>query len=130
MKKTKEFITKRFRLLDFTWIIWAILFIVVIYFSLPYIFQLIDAGPFVLMSGSMRHFDKNQDFFESYWEDRGLPASDIPFRKGIETGDLAIISPASDYKVGDVIAYARVKGGPRILHRIYMLNSTRAPARS
>ena len=107
-------------------IIWVVLFLIALYFSLPYIFNILNVKLYVVTTGSMRHLRENQASFEAYWQSRGFEPEHLPYRHGIKTSDLVILdsSPDLTYDVGDVAVFNTPPGGTRTTHRIYQYNST------
>ncbi len=96
-------------------------FIVVLYFLLPYIFPVIGIDSFVITSNSMKHSD--QSFFETFWKNMSIEPENIPFRYGLESGDLLIVGPSENYNTGDVVLI-KLTEKSNIAHRIYKHNST------
>jgi hypothetical protein len=104
----------------------AISFVIALYFLSPYILPVFGAKSFVIVSESMRHYEKevNQSFFESFWKDMGVEPEDLSFRYGLLMGDLAVIAPSENYSVGDVVVFKIPGKDHTTLHRIYKINST------
>jgi hypothetical protein len=102
----------------------AVSFIIVLYFLLPYIFPIVGVRSFVINTGSMGHFEGNQSTFESFWKNKGIEPEDLPFRYGIRTGDLVVVAPSETYSLGDVVAIKKPGSRTTIIHRIYEYNST------
>lgn len=107
-------------------VVFVILFIIALYFLLPHILPIVDVDSFVIISSSMWHWEEviNQSFFESFWKDLGVEPENLPFRYGFLKGDLLIISPSEEYKVGDVILWKKPRREEYVVHRIYKINST------
>jgi hypothetical protein len=112
---------KKIKILE---IILAISFIMALYFLTPYILPIFGAKSFVIISESMRHWEVDQTFFESFWKDMGAEPETLPFRHGLLMGDLAIIAPSENYGVGDVVVLKIPGKQHSMLHRIYKINST------
>src|SRR4030042_4586908 len=107
------------------WTAWVLIFILVIYFLLPYILQILGVKSAVVMSGSMTHHKEDRAFFESYWQSRGISAGKIPFSHGINIGDLVIFSAQSNYKIGDVVVFTTTASSMiTTTHRLYYYNNT------
>jgi len=101
----------------------VILFIIVIYFLLPYILPIFGVNSFLIVTGSMTH--ENQLLFESFWKDKGIEPEDLPFRYGIQIEDLVIVAPSGTYGLGDVVSLRASPESPTtVIHRIYEYNST------
>jgi len=106
------------------WAAWTILLLVCVFFLLPFIFQIMGVNSLVVMTESMSHLKGNQDFFESYWASRGIEPGDLPFRHGINPGDLVIVAPSAKYKIGDVIVFKAFNNVLTTTHRLYQHNGT------
>ncbi|MCK4335456.1 MAG: hypothetical protein KAW40_01900 [Candidatus Aenigmarchaeota archaeon] len=102
----------------------AVSFIIVLYFLLPYIFPIVGVRSFVISTGSMGHFEGNQSTFESFWKNKGIEPKDLPFRYGIRTGDLVVVVPSETYGLGDVVAIKKPGSQSIVIHRVYEYNST------
>lgn len=117
---------KAVRIIRVMRVILVVLFIIAMYFLLPYILNILSVKSFVFISGSMRHLRENQALFESFWREKGIEPTDLPFRHGINTGDLMILDSSQNqtYSVGEVVIFKTPTVGTRTTHRIYKYNST------
>lgn len=104
-----------------------ILFVIVMYFLLPYILPIFSVNSFLIISGSMDHYhyEGGQPTFESFWKNKSIEPEDLPFRHGIQEGDLVIVAPSENYGLGDVVSLrTSPESRTTIIHRIYEYNST------
>jgi len=115
---------KSIRVMRRVQIVLVFLFVISIYFLLPYILHLIGVQAFVITTKSMVHKEENQAFFESFWKEKGVEPSELPVRYGIKPGDLIIQKQSQDYRLGDVITFKIEGSRIRQTHRIYEYNLT------
>jgi len=106
------------------WVIISILFIITVYFMLPYILPVLGFRSFIVISGSMQHYPEHQAFFEAFWEQKGISSENLPLRYGFSKNDLVLITDSGNYSLGDVVEIRKPKSKSVFIHRIFELNTT------
>ena len=115
---------KSFQLTRIVQLSFIILFIMALYFLLPFILKIFGVPAYVITTGSMVHYSENQAFFESFWDDKGVKLSELPVKHGLNPGDLIIQESSQNYSMGDVITFKTSAKNIRQTHRLYEYNLT------
>lgn len=105
-------------------VVLVFLFIIILYFLLPYILQFVGVNAHVVLTNSMEHKKVNQSFFELFWRNRSVEPTDLPYKHGFNVGDLIIVSSSQNYSIGDIIATKRPREQNIRTHRMYDYNLT------
>lgn len=61
--------------------------------------------------------ERNQEEFYNYWEEKGLNKTELPFKKGLNPGDLVVVRKDDNVTVGEVIIFEK-NGATPIIHRV------------
>ncbi len=78
-----------------------------------------------IMTPSMEHSGNEEAYFFDYYESLGYNASNFPFNKGLNVGDVIIVKKYDNYSVGDVIVFKSPYYPNKLVHRVVQLDTLR-----
>lgn len=59
----------------------------------------------------------DQTEFYNYWKKRGLNRTEVPFKNGLNPGDLVVVKKDNNITVGEVVVFEK-NGNTPIIHRV------------